>query len=266
MHMLVRFAAVLVGLMLAAQAGAQVTFYENDGYRGRSFSTQQTVVDFARHGFNNRASSVLVERERWEVCEDAAFRGRCVVLRQGRYPSLGSMGLNDRISSTRTVSAHTRVRDERYAPAPLPVYDDHRRRGERLFQADVTMVRAVSGPPEQRCWMERERVRERGDANVGGGIVGAVIGGILGHQIGGGTGRDIATVGGVVAGAAIGANAGRARGTTSRDVQRCANDTQQSRIEYWDVTYEFRGIEHHMQMTAPPGTTVTVNRQGEPRS
>jgi uncharacterized protein YcfJ len=37
------------------------------------------------------------------------------------------------------------------------------------------------------------------------------------------------------------------------------------RPDFWDVGYTFRGQEHHVQMTAPPGATVTVNRQGEPR-
>lgn len=266
MPTLTRLAASIASLVFAAQAGAEVIFYEREGYAGRSFSAQQMVPNLGRYGFNDRASSVLVDNERWEVCEDAAFRGRCAVLRQGRYPSLASMGLNDRISSARAVGVNARFDDDRYAPPPAPVYDDHRRRGEKLFLARVIAVRAVGGPPEQRCWVEREQVRERGDANVGAGIVGAVIGGILGHQVGGGTGRDIATVGGAVAGAVIGANAGRANGTTTRDVQRCADNARPSRTEYWDVTYEFRGLIHHLQMTTPPGPTVTVNRQGEPRS
>ena len=39
----------------------------------------------------------------------------------------------------------------------------------------------------------------------------------------------------------------------------------QARPAYWDVTYNFRGVEHRMQMTKPPGATVTVNERGEPR-
>ena len=87
----------------------------------------------------------------------------------------------------------------------------------------VASVRAVVGPPEQRCWVERQQVtEERSDApNVPGAIAGAVIGGVLGHQIGGGRGKDVATVGGAAAGAVIGANVGRG-GTYVRtdDVQR----------------------------------------------
>jgi hypothetical protein len=32
------------------------------------------------------------------------------------------------------------------------------------------------------------------------------------------------------------------------------------------VTYDFRGQQHHMQLAKPPGATVTVNAQGEPRA
>jgi uncharacterized protein YcfJ len=48
-------------------------------------------------------------------------------------------------------------------------------------------------------------------------------------------------------------------------VQRCESRPSQARPEFWDVTYNFRGQEHRVQMTAPPGQTVTVNRDGEPR-
>jgi uncharacterized protein YcfJ len=118
--------------------------------------------------------------------------------------------------------------------------------------------------------MEREQVsRDRGNANVPGAIAGAVIGGILGHQIGGGRGKDIATVGGAVAGAAVGANAGRDRGgqeSYGRDVERCTTTQNSSQPDYWDVTYDFRGQEHRVQMSDPPGRSVTVNRDGEPRA
>ena len=35
--------------------------------------------------------------------------------------------------------------------------------------------------------------------------------------------------------------------------------------DHWDVTYDFRGIEHRLQMSAPPGPTIAVNGNGEPR-
>jgi len=270
MNVLLRNVLAVAGVAIATQASAQVDFYEREDFQGRSFTAETQVENFGRHGFNDRASSVIVLRDRWEVCEDARFGGRCVVLRPGRYPSLAAMGLNDRISSVRIVSRNAGIEDDRYAPARTGNSDYHRRNNERLYEANVTSVRAVVGPPEQRCWIEHEPVaQERSSANVPGAIAGAVIGGILGHQVGNGRGNDIATLGGAVAGAAVGANVGRDAGGRqgqTRDVQRCASTPSQARTEYWDVTYNFRGQEHRMQMTVPPGRTVTVNDHGEPRA
>jgi uncharacterized protein YcfJ len=253
-----------------AAGAAQITFYEREGFQGRSFTAEEQIDNFQRVGFNDRASSVVVLGDRWEVCEDAGFGGRCVILRPGRYPSLTAMGLNDSISSVRDVSRDARVDAYRDAPAPVAAYDYNRRNNERLYEANVTSVRAVLGTPEQRCWVEKEQVpQDRRNVNVPAAIAGAVIGGILGHQVGGGTGKDIATIGGVVAGAAVGANVGREAGgqqVSTQDVRRCDSAPSQARPDYWDVTYSFRGQEYRMQMTSPPGSTITVNGQGEPRA
>lgn len=269
MNKLLRNAMVVAGLFITAQAGAEVTFYEYEGYEGRSFNTEEPIGNFKRYGFNDRASSVVVERDWWEACVDNQFEGRCVVLRPGRYPSLGAMGLNDRISSVRPVSGNPRGDANPYLPTPPGPNDFYRRSHERTFEAEVTSVHAVVGPPEERCWVEREQVvQDRSRSNVPGAIFGALIGGVLGHQVGGGSGKDLATVGGAVAGAAVGAHVGRdddRRETSMRDVQHCSSTRSHARPEYWDVTYTFRGQEHHVQMTSPPGATVTVNNRGEPR-
>jgi uncharacterized protein YcfJ len=58
---------------------------------------------------------------------------------------------------------------------------------------------------------------------------------------------------------------GRSGSTTgSRDVQRCESAASGTPA-YWDVTYNFRGREHQLQMSAAPGTTIAVNGNGEPR-
>lgn len=267
MHAVSIVALAATTLMLAAPASAQITFFEHERFEGRSFTTQNNVNNFARSGFNDRASSVVVRSERWEVCSDERFRGRCVVLRRGQYPTLAAMGLDDRVSSVRPVGRQARIDDDRYAPQPVVDRDYSRRRNERLYQADVTSVRAVLGTPDQRCWVERGQVsQERERANVPGAIVGAVLGGILGHQVGGGSGKDAATAVGVIGGAAVGSQVGRDRRETTQDVRRCTSTPNEARPDYWDVTYVFRGQEHRVQMTSPPGNTVTVNRDGEPRA
>lgn len=156
-------------------------------------------------------------------------------------------------------------------PAAAQDYDYHRRHNERLFNARVTSVHAVVSQAEQRCWVERERVarNDSGGANIPGAVIGGVIGGILGHQIGGGRGQDLATAGGAVGGAALGANVGRGAGDSGRvygqNVRRCTTVRGPARPDYWDVNYNFRGLQHRVQMSAPPGRTILVNRDGEPR-
>jgi len=174
------------------------------------------------------------------------------------------------------------VYDQPISQAPEPVYQypqaqqqqerrDYRRRNqERLYEADVTSVRAVVGPNSgQRCWIEREEVVQQPQRNIPGAIAGAVIGGILGHQIGNGSGRDIATVGGAVAGAAVGSNVGRngyGNQPQTQEVQRCTPTANRNgQPDYWDVTYTFRGVGHRVQMTSQPGRTILVNGNGEPR-
>lgn len=253
-----------IALIAAAQASAQVTFYENEGFRGRVFNTARPVNNLQSTGFNDRASSAVVDRGQWEVCEDAGFHGHCVVLREGSYDSLRGLGMNDRISSVRPFDPRREVA-EAPPPLPAPTNEYRRRPSERVIDVPVTYARAVMGPPEQRCWVDKSQVSERRDLNMPGGVIGGVLGGILGHQIGGGAGKTVATIGGAVGGAALGANVDRIRDPQSgRDVKRCENVASE-KPQYYDVAYNFRGVEHHVQMSTPPGATIAINGKGEPR-
>jgi uncharacterized protein YcfJ len=253
-------ACVLAGTL----AAGQVTVYQRERFHGRAFATNNPVSNLDRIGFNDRASSVIVDRGQWQVCEDSGFRGRCVVLRPGQYPSLATIGLDNRISSLRRVGGGPNYV---YAPAPPPAaYPYYPHHGERLYPADVIAMRAVVGPPEQRCWVERQQVAAPAQPNIPAAILGGVLGGVLGHQIGGGTGRDVATAVGAVGGAAIGANVNRGSQTSTQDVQRCASvPGGTGQVAYWDVTYVFRGVTHRAQLAFAPGATINVNARGEPR-
>ena len=168
-------------------------------------------------------------------------------------------------AQVQAAEAQRRAEDaQRLAAATPAAYDYRRQQGEPLYEAPVTSVRAVVGPPEQRCWVERQVV-DTGSAgiNVPGAVVGGVVGGILGHQIGSGRGRDVATGIGAATGAVVGANVGAPGAVYTQDVQRCANVSSAGRLDYWDVTYNFRGYEHRVQTTSPPGATILVNAQGE---
>ena len=260
-----RCAIAIAAAVSAGSAAADITHYEDPGFRGESFNSASPLRNLNRAGFNNQVSAVDVRGERWENCEDRRFTGRSAILRPDRYPSMGSMGLNDWLSSARPLNRYAHVDDERYAPAPF--YDACQRPSERLYRADVTSVRAAVGQPEQRCRVEREQVSvDRRSANIPAGIAGAVIGGILGHQVGGDTGGKLATAGGAVGGALIGADIGRGGGTETQDVTRCENAGSDGRPDFLDVNYVFRGVPHRAQKQIPPGPTITVNAQGEPRA
>lgn len=149
---------------------------------------------------------------------------------------------------------------------PQPYYAYRQRPHERRYDARDTSVRAVVGPPEQRCLIERRQVGRSNDINSpGGAIVGAVLGGVLGYQIGGGTGRDITTIDGALVGAAIGSNmGGDGRGNYGQDVRRC-EEVASTTPAYWDVTYQHRVINHRVQLATEPGEFIQVNEDGLPR-
>ncbi len=265
MNLILKCALGATAVALALPAAARVTFYEGDGFRGRAFTTDKPVANLQRAGYNDSASSVIVERGRWEVCEDARFGGKCMVLRPGSYDSLGRVGINNRISSVRPASAKRRYDNEASVPTAVSAYEYRRRPNERVYEARVTSVRAVMGPPEQRCWVDRQQVSDRGERNVGGAVLGAILGGVLGHQVGSGRGNDAATVGGAIAGGVIGSNVGRdGHNEYGRDVRRCER-VDSGTPAYWDVTYNYKGRDHRIQTSTPPGDTIAVNRNGEPR-
>jgi uncharacterized protein YcfJ len=264
MHKASKLTMAVAATLFAGVASAQVTLYNAEGMRGQAFTAAGPVENLAGTGFNDRASSMIVQRGEWEICADSEFRGDCKIVRPGQYPSLAALGMGNAISSIRPVRPPPRYA---YAPAPVETtrYDYYPRHDERLYQADVVAVRAVGGPAEQRCWVERERVSGYNSNNVAGAVVGGILGGVLGHQIGGGRGQDVATAVGAVGGAAIGSNVAGGPAYASQDVRRCETVSSGWQPSYYDVTYVFRGQQHRAQLSAAPGPTIAVNGEGEPR-
>jgi hypothetical protein len=88
-------------LATAGAASAEIVLYEHDDFNGRSFRASNSASNLNENGFNDKASSARVRGGRWQLCDDAYFRGACVILNPGEYPSLRAMGMNDRVSSAR---------------------------------------------------------------------------------------------------------------------------------------------------------------------
>ena len=120
--------------LLATQVSANITFYEHDGFRGRAFTTDRPVDNFGNQGFNDRASSVVVDRCRREVCTDARFDGCRVVLRGGSHESLSGLGMNDQISSVRPVSDLRNYQNMAPAPLAAPTYGYRQRAKQRVMK------------------------------------------------------------------------------------------------------------------------------------
>jgi uncharacterized protein YcfJ len=266
MNKILKAAFAVSTIALASQAMSQIVLYEREGFRGRSVVVEREMRNVERRALGNTAASAVVERGRWEVCERPRFEGRCAVLRRGNYPDLQGTGLRWEIASIRPAREGRRYDFEPQASTG----DDYRwrrRASERTQEVPIRDVRAIMGAGSQRCWVERQAVPVANqNSNVGGAVIGAIVGGILGHQVGGGSGRDLATGAGVVGGAIVGNNLGGRNqpGYATQDVQRCQQVS--GAPEYYEVTYNFRGQPHVVQMSAPPaGNTIIVNERGEPR-
>lgn len=229
MKKLIKTALAAGTLFLGTQAMAQIVIYEGESFRGRSVVVNNDMRNLDRRGMGNSVKSIVVERGRWEVCDEPRFQGRCAVLRRGNYPSLQGVGFQSNISSIRKASEGRRYDNEPQATTSED-YEYRRRANERTTEVQVTSVRAIMGPPNQRCWVERQAAPAPADPGA------AMIAGILGYQT----------------------------GPAPRDVQRCAE--VQGTLAHYEVTYNFRGAPRTVQMAAPPvNNRIVVNQRGEPR-
>lgn len=81
---------------------AAVELFDDVDFRGRRFSALRDIPNLDPTGFNDRASSMIINEGRWEVCVDGGYRGRCAIFGPGRYADLG--GFRNEISSLRRVN------------------------------------------------------------------------------------------------------------------------------------------------------------------
>lgn len=96
--------AAVVAAMLAASAiatAAEISLFSQENFGGQRVVANDVIQNLANSGFNDRASSAIIRDGSWQLCDDAYFRGRCVTLRPGEYPSLRAIGLDNSVSSAR---------------------------------------------------------------------------------------------------------------------------------------------------------------------
>ena len=92
--------------------------FEQPNLRGRSFPVEgmQQFRNLAGSGFDNRISSLRVERGTWQFCSGPDFTGACATFKPGDYLHLPRQ-LDNRISSGRLDHGYpggSSVTDEQY--------------------------------------------------------------------------------------------------------------------------------------------------------
>lgn len=122
-------AASLAFPALSAQA-AEFQIYTAPGFGGASIELRGETPDVSGLGnFHDQAASLIVN-DRWEVCTEANYRGDCVVVGPGRYPTLNAP-IRGRIGSIRPLAVkQAEERRNNYAAAPVPAPREDLRRDE----------------------------------------------------------------------------------------------------------------------------------------
>ena len=95
-------AAMLLTGATAASARPAIVLYQQDYFRGASYEPRRDEPDLGWVHFDDRASSIEVNRGVWLVCADSRFRGRCVEVDHD-VRKLSDLGMDDKISSVRRI-------------------------------------------------------------------------------------------------------------------------------------------------------------------
>lgn len=120
--------------------------------------------------------------------------------------------------------------------------------------------------PKRECYTEYEQVRR--ERSIGGAVIGGITGGVIGGQIGKGSGRTAAAAVGAITGAIVGDridNDDYDR-VVERPVRTCRKvDHWESRVNGYDVTYEYNGRTYTTVMPYDPGDRLPVSVNVTPR-
>lgn len=79
----------------------QVVLYAARDYQGASHGLDKSQPDVRADALQNAATSVVIASGQWELCDNTYFRGQCVTLGPGKYPSMEAVGLMHGVSSAR---------------------------------------------------------------------------------------------------------------------------------------------------------------------
>ena len=99
-RILVSAALVTASLAASAAAAAEIRVYKQPNFSGEGIAIRGAAVNLADANFQDQISSLEVRGGRWQLCTQPNFKGDCVVIGPGDYPSLEQV-MNHRIESIR---------------------------------------------------------------------------------------------------------------------------------------------------------------------
>jgi len=129
-----RLSMLLAAVLLAGAAqAAEITIYKQPYYTGAQLTLRGHTPNLANMGFQDQVSSIVVSSGRWELCTQPDFKGDCVTLNPGDYPTLDPR-LNHRIESAREVGTYAEQTGSynRYGRGSIELYGQSGFRGARL--------------------------------------------------------------------------------------------------------------------------------------
>jgi len=86
----------------APRRATEIVLYVSNEYRGASQPVDQPqTADLRDEAIQAKATSAVIAAGEWQLCDDTYYRGQCVTLGPGKYPSLELYGLTHGVSSVR---------------------------------------------------------------------------------------------------------------------------------------------------------------------
>lgn len=101
MHVRTKLVFAALGGLAPVCGAADLTLYTDGGFQGRPLNVVIDMRQLDTMHFNDRASSLVIEKGAWILCTDEDFEGNCVTLEPGRYGSLKELGLDDTVTSVK---------------------------------------------------------------------------------------------------------------------------------------------------------------------
>jgi len=89
----------------AARSAGDIVLYAANDYRGAAQPVDESLADLRTEPLQSKATSTVIADGTWELCDDTFYRGQCVTLGPGKYPSLETYGLTHGVSSVRRAGA-----------------------------------------------------------------------------------------------------------------------------------------------------------------